>query len=50
MIFMFRPVIRLTDAQQMVLTVIFSLCHNLANLYEYIQVKEPASVFNTTYN
>lgn len=51
-LFICRPVIRMTDAQQMILTVIFSLCHNLANLYEYIQVKEACINFNiyATYN
>ena len=36
--FISRPVTKLRDSKQMVLTVIFSLCHNMANLYEYIQV------------
>ena len=51
-LFICRPVIRMTDAQQMVLTVIFSLCHNLANLYEYIQVmvKEACINIYATYN
>ena len=49
-LFICRPVIRMTDAQQMVLTVIFSLCHNLANLYEYIQVKEACINIYVTYN
>ena len=40
----------MTDAQQMILTVIFSLCHNLANLYEYIQVKEACINIYATYN
>ena len=34
------PVTKLTDSRQMLLTVIFSLCHNLANLYEYVQVRQ----------
>ena len=40
------PVTKLTDSRQMLLTVIFSLCHNLANLYEYVQVGQSRHVYD----